>query len=115
MQYMLMVFESDAAFRNRTGEGKAPYWGAWKAYTEALRKAGVMTGGHGLQPPIAATTVRVRADGRTVQDGPYADAKERLGGYYIIDVASLDAALDWAARCPAASDGAVEVRPLMMA
>ncbi len=113
MQYLIMVYESDAAFHHRTGENKAAYWGAWKAYTEALRKAGVMTGGHGLQPPLSATTVRVKGDARTVQDGPYAEAKEQLGGYYILDVPSLDAALDWAARCPAAADGAVEVRPVL--
>jgi len=85
MEYMIMIYESDAAFHNRTGENKAAYWGAWKAYTEALRKAGVMTGGHGLQPPLSATTVRVKGDARTVQDGPYAEAKEQLGGYYILD------------------------------
>jgi hypothetical protein len=115
MQYMMMVFESETAFRTRTGDGKATYWGAWKAYTQALRDAGVMAGGHGLQPPLTATTVRVKGDARQVQDGPYAEGKEQLGGYYIIDVPTLDAALEWAARCPAASDGAVEVRPVLTA
>ena len=74
--------------------------GAWQAYAEALRHAGVMAGGKGLEPPATATTVRFRGGERTVQDGPYADTKEQLGGFFIIDVPDLDAALDWAARCP---------------
>ena len=74
--------------------------GAWQAYAEALRHAGVMAGGKGLEPPSTATTVRFRGGERTVQDGPYADTKEQLGGFFILDVPDLDAALDWAARCP---------------
>ena len=70
-----------------------------------------MVGGSALQPPAVATTVRQRDGKRQVQDGPYAETKEQLGGYYEIEVADLDTALDWAARCPAASTGAVEVRP----
>lgn len=113
MKYMIMVYETESAFRARSGENKGTYWGAYKAYTQGLRDAGVMEGGHGLQPPLSATTVRLRGGARKVQDGPYADAKEQLGGYYIIDVPNLDTALDWAARCPSAADGAVEVRPLL--
>jgi hypothetical protein len=70
-----------------------------------------MVGGAGLQPPPLGTTVRERDGKRHVQDGPYADTKEQLGGFYEIDVPDLDTALDWAARCPSASTGAVEVRP----
>jgi hypothetical protein len=114
MTYMIMVCETDAAFRARTDEKeKAAYWGAYRAYTQALRDSGAMTGGHGLQPPLTATTVRLRGGARSVQDGPYAEAKEQLGGYYIIDVPDLDTALEWAARCPAAAEGAVEVRPVL--
>src|SRR5262245_17991931 len=115
MKYMIMVYESEDAFRNRTDATKSPaYWGAYGAYTGRLRQSGTMEGGHALQPPMSATTVRMTANGRTVQDGPYAEAKEQLGGYYIVDVPDLDAALEWAARCPAATDGAVEVRPLLV-
>jgi hypothetical protein len=115
MKYMILIYESETAFRNRgDAENSGAYWGAYKAYTERLRASGVMAGGHGLQPPFAATTVRVTGGGRTVQDGPYADAKEQLGGFYIIDVPDLDAALDVAAACPAATEGAVEVRPLLV-
>jgi len=113
MNYMIMIYETEAAFRARSDEHRAVYWGAYKAYTLALKEAGVMTGGHGLQPPLAATTVRMAGGVRTVQDGPYAEAKEQLGGYYILDVPDLDTALGWAARCPAAADGAVEVRPVL--
>jgi hypothetical protein len=78
-----------------------------------MSKAGVLKGSTGLQPTSAATTVRV-ANGKTqVLDGPYADSKEQLGGFHIIDVADLDAALSWAARCPTALHGVVEVRPIM--
>ena len=72
-----------------------------------------MAGGKGLEPPSTATTVRFRGGERTVQDGPYADTKEQLGGFFIIDVPDLDTALEWAARCPAITGGAVEVRPAM--
>ena len=85
---------------------------AYFAYTEALKKAGILLGGDRLQFTETATTVRIR-DGKTnVVNGPYAEAKEQLGGYYLIDVPDMDSALSWAARCPGASAGTVEVRPL---
>ena len=77
--------------------------------------AGVMRGGNALKPGFTGTTVRLRDGRREVQDGPYTDSKEELGGYYVIEVADLDEALQWAARNPAASSGAVEVRPIMSA
>jgi hypothetical protein len=86
--------------------------GAYFAYTEAMQKAGVLVGGERLRPTSDATTVRVK-DGKTqVLDGPYAETKEQLGGYYMIDVPDLDAALSWAARCPGAATGTMEVRPV---
>ena len=78
---------------------------------KALRDAGVMVGGAALEPPRAATTVRQSHGKRQVQDGPFADTKEQLGGYYVIDVPDLDKALEWASRCPSAATGATEVRP----
>jgi hypothetical protein len=113
MQYLVMAYESAKAFQARTAQDQAAYWGAWNAYAEALRHAGVMAGGRGLEVPAAGTTLRVREGNRWVQDGPYAETKEQLGGFCILDVPDLDTALDWAARCPAATDGAVEVRPLL--
>ena len=79
---------------------------------DALKKAGVHKGSNRLQPTSAATTVRVANGKSQVQDGPYIDSKEQIAGYYLIDVPDLDAAISWAARCPTASHGAVEVRPV---
>ena len=112
MKYTILIYESDADFSARTDESrKAAYWGAYRAYTQALTEAGIMAGGAPLEPAHRAAIVRQRDGKRHVQDGPYAEAKEQLGGYYVIDVPDLDKALEWAARCPAASSGAVEVRP----
>ncbi len=85
---------------------------AYNAFTEALKKSGALSGSNRLQPASTATTVRIANGKSQVLDGPYADTKEQLGGYYLIDVADLDAALAWAARCPGASHGIVEVRPV---
>lgn len=114
MQYMLLFTETEANFRERDDPGKAgAYWGAWSAYIAALGAAGVIVNGAGLHPPHTATTVRVRDGRREVQDGPFADAREQLGGYFVIDTPDLDAALAWAARAPSASYGSVEVRPVL--
>ncbi len=114
MQYMLIYKETDAQFAEREDPEKAgPYWGTWTAYIGAIAQAGVMVSGNGLQGPHAATTVRVRDGRREVQDGPYADAKEQLGGYVIVEAPDLDAALEWAARAPSAAYASVEVRPVL--
>ncbi|MBW4699287.1 MAG: YciI family protein [Aphanocapsa lilacina HA4352-LM1] len=115
MQYMIMTYEEPAAFEARTDTHKSQaYWGAWAAYAQTLQESGVMVGGSGLQPPHAGTTLRLQNGQRQIQDGPYADTKEQLGGYFVIEVPDLDSALDWAARCPAAAGGAVEVRPVLV-
>ena len=113
MQYMMMFYvHPDDAARAHGPEAEASMAG-WVAYIGSLYQAGVGQSGHGLLPPATATTVRVRGDQRQVQDGPFADSKEQLGGYMIIEVPDLDAALAWAARAPCAARGAVEVRPVM--
>jgi hypothetical protein len=113
MKYILMDYVGEAGWPQLTKTEKDHWLGAYIAYTEAMAKAGVLRNSTGLQPTSAATTVRV-ANGKTqVLDGPYADSKEQLGGFHIIDVADLDAALAWAARCPTALHGVVEVRPIM--
>jgi hypothetical protein len=112
MQFALLIFESPEAFAARNADENDPYVGAWRAYYKALVEAGVYVGGDPLQAPETGTTVRLKNGKRRVQDGPFADAKEQLGGFTILELPSLDAAIDWAARCPAASIGAVEVRPL---
>ncbi|QEH36797.1 YCII-related domain protein [Aquisphaera giovannonii] len=113
MLYVISAYETPEDFEARSNESKHSYWGAWKAYAEALTEAGVKVGGRGLMAPSTATTVRLREGERFVQDGPYADTKEQLGGFCLIEVPDLDAALDWAARCPAAATGVVEVRPAL--
>jgi hypothetical protein len=114
VQYLIMAMETAEEFAEREDpERGAEYWAGWGAYLAALSESGVMTGTGGLHPPATSTTVRLRDGQRVVHDGPFADTKEQLGGYFVIDVPDLDAALEWAARCPAAARGAVEVRPLM--
>ena len=114
MQYAVLVYETDADFAARTDDAqKAAYWGAFSAYSQALAEAGVISGGAALHPPQTSTTVRLSDSQPQVQDGPYADTKEQLGGFFLLEVADLDAALEWAARCPAAATGAIEVRPVL--
>ena len=114
MQYMLIYRETEQDFEVRKDPKAAPtYFGAWTAYIGAMAGAGVMVSGNGLQPPQTSTTVRVRNDKRQVQDGPFADTREHLGGYVVIDVPSLDDALTWAARSPNVTTGSTEVRPVL--
>ena len=115
MQFMLIHRETAADLAQRKDPATAPvYWGAWNAYIGALGQAGVIVSGNGLQDPATATHVQLRNGKRVIHDGPYADTKEHLGGYFIIEVPSLDDALEWAARSPNASTGTTEVRPVMV-
>lgn len=115
MQFALLIYEMPEAFEARKGDGTDAYAGAWRAYYKAVVDAGAYRGGDALEVPETGTTIRVKDGGRRVQDGPYADTKEQLAGFMTIEAPSLDEALEWAARCPAASLGAVEVRPLALA
>jgi len=117
MQFALLVYETETDFVTRDDvERKTAYRAAHLDFLNSLKSAGVairsVVGGAGLKPPHTATTVRKRGGARQIVDGPYSDIKEQLGGIYFIDVADLDAALGWAERCPTASTGAVEVRPV---
>lgn len=111
MRYAILIYEPQADFEARKSLPDGAYWGAWMAYSQDMNA--VTTGGAPLEVPETATTVRLREGRRLVQDGPYAETREQLGGFFLIDVPDLDAALDWAARCPAALNGVVEVRPLL--
>ena len=112
MQYLLMIYGEEAAMQARGKDETDRLVGAFMAYTEAMQKAGVLVASNRLRPATTATTVRV-ADGKTqVLNGPYAETREQLGGYYLIEAADLDAALSWASRCPGAAYGAIEVRPI---
>lgn len=115
MQYMLIFRQGDEEFNKAKDPLQAgPYFGAWQAYMGAMGQAGIMLNGHGLQAPETATFVQIRGGKRQVQDGPFADTKEHLGGYVVIEVATLDDALEWAARSPSSSSASVEVRPVLV-
>src|SRR4051794_319744 len=112
MQYLLMIYGDEAGMQAATNEQTERMHAAYGAYTEAMKQAGVVRGGNRLRPTSSATTVRAGNGKTQVLDGPYAETKEQLGGYYLIDVPDLDAALAWAARCPGAAHGTIEVRPV---
>jgi hypothetical protein len=112
MQYLLMIYGNEAGMQAASKDQVTQMSAAYMAYTEAMKQAGVIRGGERLRPTSEATTVRVKNGKTEVLDGPYADTKEQLGGFFTIDVPDLDAALSWAAKCPGASMGTMEVRPI---
>ena len=113
MKYMLLIYtDPDAGPTPGTSEFELTHK-HWMTYTDDLAASGKLLEGDALQPSDTATTVRVRAGDRLTTDGPFAETKEILGGYYVIDVDGLDAALEWAARMPNITYGSVEVRPIM--
>jgi len=113
MKYMLLLASDPADEPAMDSAEFGPYMGEWQAYTEALNEAGAMVTGDALHGAETATTVQVRDGQRIVTDGPFIESKEVIGGYYVIDVANLDEALDWAAKIPNVRFGTVEVRPVM--
>lgn len=114
MQFMLILNETAEDFARRNDPEQAgEYWGGWTAFIRAMAQAGIVVNGDGLQGPHTATTLRFRGGKRVVEDGPFADTKEQLGGYFVIEVADLDTALDWAAKAPSAFSASVEVRPVL--
>ena len=113
MEYMLIFTEDDEHFAARADERAPEYWAEWTAYLGELNGSGVVRYGAGLEPPDTSSTVRVRDGVRAVEDGPFAESKENLGGFFVIEVPDLDAALDWAAKSPSARYGSTEVRPVM--
>jgi hypothetical protein len=116
MLYSMLIYETEADFARRTDPAeREAYWAEWPRYAQALRDAGVYAGGSGLLPPETATTLRFAGAEPQVQDGPYADTKEQLGGFFIFDVPDLDAAMQWAARCPRSPGRVLELRPCIAA
>ena len=109
-QYMLLIYNGEAP----SPEAMQAEMPKWMAFGQALTDAGAMVAGDALQPTTTATTVRERGGERLVTDGPFAETKEMLGGYYLIDVADLDSALEWAAKIPSVGRGSVEVRPVVV-
>ena len=118
MQYLLLIYGDERAQNERWEQMSEDDQGremrAWYSYTEELEKAGVHVAGEALQPTGKAKTIRVERGEQLVTDGPFAETKEQLGGYYVIDVDSEQQALDWAAKMPSLPNGSVEVRPIMV-
>jgi hypothetical protein len=112
MQYLLMDYVQEEGWLQLTKDEQEHWLGAYRAYMEAMMQTGVLKSSNGLHSRSTATTVRVVNGKAQVLDGPYADTKEQLGGFHIIDVPDLDAAIAWAARSPTALHGVVEVRPI---
>jgi len=112
MQYLLLLYADEAGWSRMSEAQQRQGYAAYMAYTAALKEAGAYVGSNRLRPVSTATTVRLEDDKPQVLDGPYAETKEQLGGYYLIDAPDLDSALSWAARCPGAGHGVVEVRPI---
>lgn len=110
MKVVMLIQERPEDFSDRTSPAAQEYWGKWMAYSGAV--ADKVVGGNVLGGPDSAVTLRFRDGERLIQDGPYADSKESLGGYMIFDVESMDEALELASSCPAAITGAVELRPV---
>jgi hypothetical protein len=113
MKFLALIYNDESMYAEATPEQTAATFQAHGEFGEAAREAGVFGGGDGLQPTVTATTVRVRGGERLLTDGPYAETKEQLGGYYVLECKDLDEALAWAERIPEAADGAIEVRPVM--
>jgi hypothetical protein len=112
MEYMLLIHGDASKFGAMPEQARSQAMAAYGAYSEALQRAGIVRSSNRLRPGSTATVVRVR-EGRTeVQNGPFIETREELGGYYLIDVPGVDEAHSWAARCPGASHGSVEVRPV---
>ena len=112
MQYLLMLYADDTQWEKMTPEQQLQGVAAYGAYTQALKEAGVLKGSNRLRPAATATRLSTPNGKTQVLDGPFVDTKEQLGGYYLIEVPDLDAALTWAGRCPGAHHGTVEVRAI---
>ena len=114
MRYILLIYENESSAATRSEEEGKKNFGEWMAYDEAMRKAGVKLAGEPLEPTPTATTIRLDGEKVVPTDGPFAETKEQLGGYYIIEAKDLDEATEWAARMPhLGAGGSAEIRPVM--
>jgi hypothetical protein len=114
VQYMALIYADEERWGALSDDERQELYGRYRTLSEDAQRAGVMVGGDELGPTRAATTVRVRGDETLVTDGPYAELKEALGGYFLFECDTLDEVLEWAARIPSAEHGAVEVRPVFV-
>jgi hypothetical protein len=113
MQYLLLIHDDERLWGNMPEDERNGIFQEYTAFTNELIDRGAFVGGNQLQPTATATTVRIRDGETVVTDGPYAETKEALGGYYLIEAESVDEALEWAAKVPSARLGAIEVRPVV--
>jgi hypothetical protein len=114
VQYMLLIYGDQSQWGSMSEEEMGQVMQAYGTFTQELQDSGAMVAGDALQRTDTATTVRVRNDETLTTDGPFAETKEQLGGYYLVNVGSLDEALEWAAKIPGARHGSIEVRPVMV-
>jgi hypothetical protein len=114
MQYMLLIYDDERVWGSLAEEEKQNLYGQYAEFTRAVRESGKLVAADQLQPSSTATTVSVRDGETVVTDGPFAETKDVLGGYYLIEAESLDEAIEWAAKIPSARSGKIEVRPLVM-
>ena len=113
MQYAILIYSDEKIDANMSKEELDAWMGEYWAYTDALQKSGGYKGGEALHPTASATTVRVRDGKKLTTHGPFAETKEQLGGFYLVEAANLDDAIEWAAKCPGARVGSIEVRPVV--
>jgi hypothetical protein len=113
MKFMLLLWDEEGQWADMSEEETAAEMARWEEYTNQIVAAGAMVSGEGLQPSATSKTLRIENGERVVSDGPFAETKEQLGGFYVIECGSVDEALDWAAKAPSADQGATEIRPVI--
>ena len=113
MRYMLIILGDESQFASLSDEERAANGARWADYTKELVDSGTFVSGEGLQSVTTATTLRVENGERVLTDGPFAETKEQIGGFYVIECKDLDEAIDWAAKLPHAEMGTTEIRPVM--
>jgi hypothetical protein len=113
MKYLLLLFGDESSWENMSEEEGQAEMAAYEVYGREAVEAGVFVAGEGLQPTSTATTMRIVGGDRVLTDGPFAETKEQLGGFYVLDCKDLNDALAWAERCPASGNGSIEIRPVM--
>jgi len=114
MQFLCLIYEAESLMASRSDEENGKIFAGYMSFTESVKESGQLVAGDALQPTDTATTVRVRNNETLITDGPFAETKEQLGGYYLLECSSLDEAIAQAAKIPSAAFGSIEVRPIMV-
>ncbi len=114
MQFLCLIYEAESLMASRTEQENGQIFQQYMTYTDDIKSSGHFVGGEALQPISTATTIRIRDGERVITDGPFAETKEQLGGYYLLECDSLDEAIEQASKIPSAKYGTIEVRPIMV-